>query len=751
MRSEDHNLDNQGLSSFEDAVDIDVRDLFLMLWRRRLVILGIILIGISMTAIVLNYVAPQYTGRTLVLVETNAGDGYPPELKALFGNIKLDTSVVLSEIEVLRSRTMGRLIAERLNLVADPEFNPRLRSSLNLPFEFAQPNDEESLKAQQEMIQAYEQKLKDVPPEVYDREIAWAVTKFLDRLSVRSLPGSFVIQIEFTSESAEKAALIANTVADVYIEQRLENKFRATKKLTDWLDKKLADLKKQVESSESAILDFKAKNDILEGVRTLASAEQVSNLNAKLVDAKADKAEAEARLKLIKEAQNDPEKLETTPEVLGSQLIRSLKVQESQLQGRLSELSSRYGPKHPVMQEIKDELQDTRQNIDREMINIAKSVENEMRYAEARINVLQEGLTQASGERLDDSEAVIKLNRLEREAASTQLIFDTFMESYRRSDKREELQEAQAKIISYAIVPNRPSYPNKPLFLALSAAISLFLGLAIAILLEKMDNTYRSANQLERSLGFPCYALIPYVHKLGIVETANYVLKKPSSTVAESVRTLRTVLNLRPHVSGEKPKVVTITSSFPGEGKSTLSVWMGRTAAKSGEKVIVIDCDLRRPNIHRSVGKKNDATLVEYLTGQSELDDVIKRDDASGVHMIYGRSVPNSALDLVSSTKMAKLVQSLRQVYDLVILDSPACLAVSDARVLGKMSDQTLYTVSWDDTPREVVASGVKQFTDMEYKSLAFVLSNVDVRRHVRYGYGDTVYYYGRYKEYYAN
>lgn len=747
MVEQEQNIESQNTgSAFSEAVDIDVRDLFLMLWRRRLVILGMILIGISVTAIVLNYVAPQYTARTLVLIETNAGANYPAELKLLFSNLRPDTSVVLSEIEVLRSRTMGRRIVDRLNLVTDPEFNPRFHVSLGDKLDVVEKKLPPPLDKP-----PYQETLKEVPPEIYDRDIALAVSRFLDRLTVKNLPGSFVIQIEFTSIDPEKASLIANTMADVYLEQRLESKFRTTKKLTDWLDKKLSSLKKQVDKSEAEILDFKEKNDILEGARTLVSAEQLSNLNSKLVNAKADKAEAEAKLDLILQARNDTEKLATTPEVIGSSFVRSLKLKETQLKGKLSELSIRYGPKHPSILELNTELQETSSNIDKEIISITKSIKNEVHYAQARIDTLQEGLAKASDERLDDSEAVIKLKRLERDAASTQLIFETFLESYRRSDKREELQEPEAKIISYAIVPNNPSYPNKVLFMSLSAVVSLFFGLVIAIFLEKMDNTYRSANQLETNLGFPCYALIPYVHKLGVVETADYVLNKPSSTVAESVRTLRTVLNLRPHFSGEKPKVVTITSSFPGEGKSTLSVWMGRTAAKSGEKVIIIDADLRRPNIHRSVGKKNDATLVEYLTGQSELDEVIKRDDPSGVHMIYARSVPNSALDLVSSSKMDKLVQSLRQVYDLVIIDSPACLAVSDARVLGKMSDQTLYAVSWDDTPREVVASGVKQFIDMDYKSLAFVLTNVDVRRHVRYGYGDTVYYYGRYKEYYAN
>ena len=345
---------------------------------------------------------------------------------------------------------------------------------------------------------------------------------------------------------------------------------------------------------------------------------------------------------------------------------------------------------------------------------------------------------------------MIELRALEREASSSRMVFETFLETYKRSDNQDKLEEPEAQIISYAIVPDSPSYPNTLLFLSLSLAVSSFLGLGLALLIEKLDNTYRSAGQIERSLRYPCYGLIPAAGKMDKSDRAAHVLLNPSSAIAESVRTLRTVLNLRANDPSNEPKVITMTSSFPGEGKTTLSIWLGRLAAKSGEKVIVIDADLRRPNIHRTLGADNDFTLVEYLSGQKELDDVIDKDEESGLHVIYGRSVPNTALNLVSSEKMKKLIESLRQVYDLIIIDSPACLAVSDARVLAKMSDQTLYVVAWNRTPREVVFSGVKQFVDMNYDQLALVLGNVDIKRHVRYGYGDSVYYYGRYQENYA-
>jgi len=387
-----------------------------------------------------------------------------------------------------------------------------------------------------------------------------------------------------------------------------------------------------------------------------------------------------------------------------------------------------------------------------EMQVVAESLEADLRVSQARVEALEQSLDDVEGVRLTENQANIRLRELARESESNQIIYDTFLKTYKRADQREKLQEAEARVISYATIPRFASYPNKPLFLSLAIAASFFLGIALALLLEKLDNAYKTSLQLENETGYPCFGIVPLALKLDKKKPiGDYILSKPASNVAEAVRTLRMVLNLRSQDPIKRPKVVTITSSLPNEGKTTLSSWMSRVAAKSGEKVIVIDCDLRRPKLHDAFGKKPQNTIVEFLTGRADLDEVIFRDPASGVHAIFARSVPNNALDLLSKQSMKNLIKSLRETYDLVILDSPACLAVSDARLLASESDQTLFAVSWDDTPREVVNAGVKQFADFGYDALAFVLTNVDIRRHSKYGYGDTVYYYSRYKQYYAD
>ncbi len=738
-----HTAPAAGASTAMD-MDIDIRSTLLMLWRRKYVIFSIMLIGLSLTVIGLSFIQPLYTARSLVMIEDNSiQKKMSDELKLMVGDyVRFDNSLIMNEIEVIKSRSMARDVIGRLNLMANPDLNPYYRRFV------VQDGAEESVKTEGfKSLSIYKDDLASLPPEIREQQINIVVNNFLENLDVRMITGSFAIQIQYSSSDPNQAALVANAMADIYIEKRLETKFNTSKKFTTWLDQRLKELREQVRNSDLAVAEYAAKNNLAQGTRTIISAEQLTALNSQLIDAKAERAEAQARFEQVQHLSAGDNNIDSSVEIINSGFIQGLKSEEGELLRRQAELSERYGPRHPSMIEIRSEIADHRNKMTAEMNKIAESINNELSVADARVKALEASLDEVMGVRNTDNEKMIKLNELTREAESSRLIFDNFLQTYKRSDEQDKLQEPEARVLSYAAAPNRAAYPDRMLFLALATAISLFLGIFISFFLEKMDNTFRSAGQLERNIGFPCFALIPQVENMDQRALAKFVLDKPSSIVAESVRTLRTVLRLRGSVNGKSPKIVTITSSFPGEGKTTLSCWLGRLAAKSGDKVILIDGDLRRPNVHKTLGASNDVTLIDYLTDKATLEETIRKDDPSGLHVIYAKAVPNSALDLISGDRMRRLVESLGQAYDMVIIDSPACLAVSDARVFSMMSDQTIYSVAWDRTPREVVSGGVKQFADMGYTNLSLVLTNVDVKRHVRYGYGDTIYYYGNYSE----
>ena len=720
------NGQNQSNGHHFDELDVDLRRLLMLLWRRKWIVITVMIIAFLSAFFITSMLQTRYTANSLLLIETDKIDHSSIDVDSFMSNMRLDTTIILSEVEVLKSQELGRKVVQKLNMLPEKSEAGAFKSLSVMNSEM----DNSS---------------------VLDQDAARIVSSFLSRVHVKPVPGSYVIQVGYTAEDPNKAALVANTIVDVYIEERLNSKFRATQKVTTWLDGRLDELREQVRVSEAAVEQYRSENGLISGSRYEVTGQQLSEMNSQLVSAKSERANAEAKLNEIKKYANNPSAFAQDSAVANDKNIQELKKLETALLQRKADLSSRYGKRHPSIINVNAELADLRAKIRTEIANVAITIENELSLAEQKVELLEENLSEVTGLKKGENQSMIRLRELEREAESNRMIFDTFLETYKRSDQQEELEEADARILSYAAPPEAPSYPNKPLILSLTTAIALFIGITLVLILEKLDNAFRSASQLESRTGYSCYGLIPTAENPGKGGLGDYILNKPSSAVSESIRTLRMVLNLRNgQTEKDKPKVVTITSSLPAEGKTTLSTWLARLSAKSGEKVIVIDCDLRRPNIHRLMRQSNDKTIVDYLSGNAPLESVVTKDEASGAHVIYARSVPNSALDLISSKKMKDLIASLKKAYDLVILDTPACLAVSDARLLANESDYTLYIVEWDKTPREVVTTGVKQFSDFGYENLSLVLSNVDVKRHARYGYGDSAYYYGRFKEYYT-
>ncbi len=695
----------------KDQIDIDFRGFVLMLGRQKKVILSCALIGLSLAAIALNFMPAQYTAKAVVLVDKAQSSG------------EHDTAFILGEVEVLKSRELAKEVVQDLNLMGDPEFNPR--------FEYEQSPAKVGKSFR--TLSVYESETRTLPEEAMAHDVDAVTDTFLDGLAVQSLSGSKVIEIEYKATNAGMAAKAVNSVVDHYMEQSLEIKFGAAKAMTAWLDGRLADLSAKVQEAEARIAEYTHEH----GLR--APTQKPSNSLADGVEAQAELEAAEARL---------------SEGVRVSSVLLNLKRDLSAQEASLAELSARYGPKHPTLIKAKAEAQALRAKIRHEEGRSLKTLQDDVAAAEQRVEASKgDADIQEPPAGQQDSGNVAAYEVLLDEAQAARSVYEAFLKSYEQSSSQDDLQGVDARVLTRAAPPRSPSFPNKGLILSLAGLVSLILGLIVAVMIEVMNNTFRSANELEDALGYPCYALIPEMDDMTQKELTRYIVDKPSSTLAECVRSLRMVLNLRPptRTGGEKPKCVVVTSSLPGEGKTTLSVWLARLAAKSGEKVILIDGDLRRPNAHRCFGESNDASIVDYLTGEKELEEIIHKDEMTGLHKIYARSVPNSALDLVGGDKMGALVRSLKEVYDLVIIDSPACLAVSDARVLANMGDQLVYVVSWDDTPREVVAGGVKQFRDVGYADVAFVLSNVDVKRHMKYGYGDSLHYYGENSEYTEN
>lgn len=726
--------------------EFDLRELLQTLWRRKMVIISTAVLITAVAILTVLQITPQYTASTKIMLETRQSNVV--DIESVLSGMSPEMATVLSEVEVIRSTSLINRVVDKLRLVQDPEFNGSLKAPLwyegYLDLETFVPRD---------LLVATGLRRHDIElseEEIRETELVGVTNSVRNKLGVAPVRRSLVISVSFVSEDPRKAALIANTVADNYIVDQLEAKFEATRRATSWLNDRIRSLRERVQQAEGAVEAYRDSMATQIGQSTTLTEQQVSELNSQLILARAARAEAGARLDQVEQLLDVKGDLNSAAEVLNSPLIQRLRDQEAQVIRKVSELESRYGDRHPRMIKAKAELRDLRLSIEREVRKIAQSLRNEVQVARVRERTLDQNLVQLETKRGKQGRAEIRLRELEREAEANRLLYENFLSRFKETSEQEDLQQADARIISRAEVPAIPTYPKKTQVVLLAMVGSLLLGVVLVFALEKLDNSFRSAEQVERITGVPAIGMIPL--PTGIMshkKLARFLMDKPTSAVSEAVRSLRTSLLLS-NVD-DPPKVIGVTSTIPGEGKTTLAIWLTQTAARSGQRALLIDCDLRRPAVHRNLDLDNRLSLIEFLVEGCSAQDVIQKDETSGIYVLPAKNSQANALDLLSSQNMTQLVRSLRPHFDLIVLDTPPLLAVSDSKIAGKLTDKTIYAVKWDATPRELVRTGLRAAVDAKLDLAGIVLTQVNVRKHARYGYGDHGYYYGKYKSYYTN
>jgi len=732
-----------GFAGIRD-VEVDLRQVLLTLWRRKTLIIGCAVLITTLATLVAFQLTPKYTASAKVMLDTRKNQ--VADIGSVLSGLSADAATVLSEIEILNSRSLMERLVNQLGLIDDPEFNGKLR-----PEGFVAG----TLHPRNWIPEAWYGAIAGADPAqelTEDEKAARTKSKVVDgvakRFSIKPVRRSYVLSLSFTSENPRMAALVTNTLADLYIVDQLEAKFEATRRATGWLNDRLTTLRTKVQDSEKAVETFRARAGLTQGKDVSVNAQQLSEINTQLILSRSKKAEAEARLRQVKSLLKSEGGAESAIEVLSSPLISRLREQETEVLRKASEMANRYGARHPKMINIRAEIGDLKKKIKLEVSRIAKGLANEVAIARAREQSLMGSLKQLERTAAGQGRSQVRLRALEREAAANRLLYESFLSRFKETSQQDDIQQADARIISKAEPPAEPSFPKKGLIVALAFAGSLFVGIAVVFLLERLDNGFRTGEQIESLTGAPTLGMIPAVSALKAKNQIDrYVLFKPTSSVSESIRGIRTSLML-PH---PRPKVIAITSTVPSEGKTMLALNLARVAANSGQKVVLIDCDFRRPRIHSAFGISNEHTLIDVIANAKKFAEVSRIEMETGLMVVPSKSIPGNPLDLLDSQGMRKLIEAMRDKFDMVILDCPPVLAVSDIKIIGQYTDKLIYNVKWDDTPREAVLSGLKQVAEADIPIAGIVLTSVNIKKHARYGYGDSGYYYGRYKEYYAD
>lgn len=747
------------LNAYGDIGDIDFKEALLSLWRRKWLIVLVTLLLATVTTAVVYAITPLYTSSVRLMFEQ-------PRVNILPGLI--DQTPATEQMQVIGSRVVAERVIDSLDLRFDQEFNPNLRPptvlaqfvgrirNFELPA-WVSPAISEGL----EIFRATEPEGSMIAP-VGDEPLRnrllqeQVVDAFLSKLTVDTVPQSNVIEISFVSEQPAKAAAIADAVAEAYLEHRLEVKFEDIQRSSNWLDERIAELRAQVQQAETALEDYRRTSGLLESTRGGEGAEgQVAELNTQLILARTDRGEREARRDQVRRLlQGGGEGLARAAEILNSPLIDSLLVEQVALERRVADLSQIYGERHPQLLSARAELEEMELKIEQEARRVADGLDAEVNVARERERRLEQGLREIEGSIAETQQASVMLRALEREANAARNLLETFLEQAQQLRSQDDIgtQRNEASIIAAAAIPRFPSHPRKTLALAAAIVVGGVLGVLLALLLERFDSVFRSAEQLEETMGLPVLTSIPDLRrnrqfrKRGLPA---YLVERPNSAAAEAIRGLNARMM---HLSGDnRGIVVQFVSAEPEEGKSSLAITSAQQHARAGRKVLLIDADFRQSTVAKTFAIAASPGLSEVMAGQVPLAEAICQDRDSGLHVVTtGRSVP-AAHDMLVGGHFTRLLNEAREHYDLVVVDSPPVLSLTDASVIAGVVDRSIFVVRWGKTRRQTAVYALKQLAAAGGTVLGAVLSFVDVKRAANYTYGDAERYGAKHQKYYLD
>jgi succinoglycan biosynthesis transport protein ExoP len=726
---------------------INLRDYLYVIQKRRWTVITVFAVIVITVAILTFTATPIYEATARLII-----DKENPNVVSIQEVMSVDASgsdYYQTQYKIIESRTVAREVIRRLNLDKSEEFFPKpkddlisnLKRSIQETIAFWKDSITSLLRTGDKSIPKTLEGFEPDSPLVSD---------FIKRIKVSPIRNSRLVDVRFEGKDSVLAATIVNTLTDVYISQNLETKLRAAQDAVKWLHNRIEEERKKVEKAEQALLRYKEKHSIVTDFSSDVeniTAQKLAHLNTQVVEAESNRVEAETRYKQAMVLTGTPDMLDSIPEVLNNELIRQIKSMEVELFKRMSELSKKYGQKHPQMVAIESELNTLQKRRTQEVSRVINSLKNEYKVALAKENSLKAALAKQKKESLELNQKAIRYGVLRRESESARYMYELLIKRFKETSLTEDMKTGNIRIVDRAEVPEYPIKPKKKLNILLAIIVSLLTGTGLAFFFEYLDNTIKLPEEVEKHLNIPFLGSIPLFstkNKWNIRDDTSQELiayNYPRSTASESYRGIRTSILFS---SAESvPQVILITGVGPQEGKTITTANLAVTMAQADSKILILDCDMRRANVHKVFGTANDHGISNLLVGNSNMREAILHTRIPNLDVIPCGPIPPNPAELLGSTRMKTLLNSLRKHYAHILIDSPPSIPVTDAVVLSKSVDGLILVIRAGYTAKEIIKIGIAQFGAVGTHILGAVLNGVDMSRDM-YHYQYYYYYYGK-------
>lgn len=728
--------------NMSERQEANLRDYFEVVKKRKITIFTFLTITVLMVIIASFSMTPLYTASSQVLIERNLSQ---TNIESNYSYSRRDPQFLETQFKIITSYNVIKRVVDQVQLDTTYRsyFLKEEKKQLSFLRSFKQKISglfsASSLNNTLPAIEGVQGAgLLSQESGADDKELI--VKKINDNLEIKPVHETRIVNIMFSHRHPGMAKLVTDTLIKAYKEELQEIKHSSSSDTLKWMSEKVEEERKKLEESELALQGYMRKNDIVTIENKLAIYPQkISEFSSQLSSVQSERKKLESVYSQIKSAEESSQDLETIPVFAENVVLQAIRQKIYAAEQNVKQLSKTYGYKNPVMIEAKEELSGLKKEKVEEINRVIKSTKNAYDLAVSQEENISELLNTAKNELLNLNEKFVQYSIMQREVNTNSVLYDTLTASLKKASVTVQSQPVNVWVVREAPVPRHPSKPRKTINVLFGIVFGLAGGVGLAFLIEHIDNTVHSSEEIERRFGLTVLGAIEEL-KDKERDIESYINKDLLSPFAESYRLIRSSI-LFSSVD-HPPRRILFTSMSPSEGKTITTVNIARILAQSKKKVVIVDCDMRKPRQHTLFSIPNSVGLSNYLTGNTK-DNILQKVPDERFSLITSGPIPPNPAELLNSDRMNKLLTALDDVFDFILLDSPPIQSVTDSLTLSTVADGTVLIVRAGTTTYDIIASGLKKLRGVGAHLIGFVLNGVKKTS------GTESYYHG-YHEYYS-